>query len=192
MRTATVKLFNIHELRDEAQQTAVDYLREHDFYGADEDMITERFNETLKEYGLPTETVEWRLSNCQGDGVAFYGDIDIERLMIKTGKWDQWRMIVRRYDLGATSQPNSFASHYSHYNTMDVYMQRGSEYIDRDSILLGRDIWEHIKETVVSVSRQLEKEGYEMIEANQDKQYIIDTAYENDMEFREDGRLWGG
>ena len=88
MRTTSVKLYNIKELKPDSRAVAVEYLRTNDYFGAGEHEITNAFKETLKEYGLPTETVEWSLGWCQGDGVAFYGDIDIKKLLVKTGKYD--------------------------------------------------------------------------------------------------------
>ena len=99
---------------------------------------------------------------------------------------------MKKYDLSATSQRNSWGNHYSHFNTMDVYMERGGEYADRDSFIRGRDLWDHIRDTVTMVSKKLESRGYAMIEQNQREEYIIDCAMINDMEFREDGRLWAG
>ena len=191
MRTHTVELFSITELDEKAQEKAIDYLREHDYYGFESSEIEELFKVKLDEYGLPTD-VEFSLGYRQGDGVAFYGDIDVEKLLKNIGEWEEYKWLVNQYELSATTTRNSYGSHYSHWNTMEVYMQREEEYHSSFSRMVGKKLWDLIKLRVVSVSRELEKLGYEMIEANQKKEHIIECAELNEMEFRKDGRLWAG
>ncbi len=192
MRTQTVELFNITELDEKAQEKAVDYLREMDYFGVESSHLTDQFKERLEEYGLPTETVEWSLGHCQGDGVAFYGDIDVEKLLKNIGEWGKYAWLVNHYNLSATSTRNSWGSHYSHFNTMDVDMEHRYVYHANSHIMLGKELWELIKLRVVSVSKELEAMGYEEIEYRQEKEQIIEMADINEMEFRKDGRLWAG
>lgn len=192
MRTHTVELFSITELDEKAQEKAVDYLRDLDYFGAETDDIESMFKERLEEYGLPTEQVEFSLGHRQGDGVAFYGDIDVEKLLKNIGEWDKYAWLVNHYKLSATSTRNSWGSHYSHFNTMDVDMEHEYVYHANSHIMLGQELLELIKLRVVSVSKELESMGYKEIEYRQEKEQIIEMADINEMEFRKDGRLWAG
>lgn len=204
MRTHTVELFSITELDEEAQEKAVDYLREHDYFGVENEHIEERFKSMLEEYGLPTDNIEFSLGHRQGDGVAFYGNMDtddIVKMLYKVdardflpygANWRRYRPFVQWHGLSATIQRNSHGNHYSHYNTMDVYVEREREYTQQPTRLAGKEVWDLIKENVVKVSKELEKLGYEMIDEYQKKEWIIEQAEANEMEFRKDGRLWGG
>lgn len=190
MQTIEVKLYEISELPEEARTKAIDYLRERGYFDVEADEIEERFKEKLKEYGLPTDDIQFSLSWSQGDGVAFYGNIDLHQLITETGMESEYTSLINYYELSATITRNSFGTHYSHWNTMDVYMERGREYVTTLSQEQGKELWDHIKDTVVKVSKELEREGYEMIEANQKEEYVVECAEANEMLFREDGRLW--
>jgi hypothetical protein len=192
MRQTTVHLYDIKELKKDARDKAIEYLRTHEYFGVDSRAIEAAFVTVLNEYGLPTDNIEFSLGWCQGDGVAFYGDIDLKKLLKRTGQYDRWAYLLRRYDLSATSTRNSFGNHYSHYNTMDVYLERESEYLQQRDRAEGKELWDHVKETVVMVSKKLEQRGYKMIEEHQSEEHIIASAEANEMEFRKDGRLWGG
>lgn len=193
-RTVEVTLFDINELSEEAKARAINTIRERDYFGVLPEHITERFAEVLTEHGLPTDDVEWRLSHSQGDGVAFYGSMDgddIKKLLEKV-LGDSKRIFIDHFELSAEIVRNAYGNHYSHYNTMQVFMERGKEYTTQNTKLAGKMIWDTIAETVVSVSRQLEKIGYEMVEANQTDEYIVEMCEVNEMQFREDGAIWHG
>jgi hypothetical protein len=192
MRAHTVQLFSIEELSEEAQEKAIDKLRELDYFGIDSREIEEDFKQTLEERGLPTDNIEFSLGYSQGDGVAFYGDIDVEKILKDIGEWDEWEVFVKKHGFTATSTRNSWGSHYSHWNTMDVELTEDREFIGAYSESRADRLCELIKLRVQSTSKELEKRGYEMIEANQEKDYIIECCEANEMEFREDGRLWHG
>src|SRR5687768_16706456 len=55
--------------------------------------MTYQFEEFLAERGLPIEKIEWSLSSCQGDGVAFYGSIDVEKYLRFLKSWSQFRLL---------------------------------------------------------------------------------------------------
>lgn len=192
MRQKTIHLYSITELSEDAQEKAIDKLRELDYFGVDARELEDSFKQTLEEYGLPTDNIEFSLGHSQGDGVAFYGDIDVEKLLKNIGEWDEWEVFVKRHGFTATSTRNSWSNHYSHWNTMDVELTEEREFMGAYSESRAERLCELIKLRVQSTSKELEARGYEMIEGNQEKDYIIEGAEVNDMEFRRDGRLWGG
>lgn len=192
MRTQEIKLFDINELSEEAQSKAVEYLQGQNYFGADEREISEQFEEKLKEYGLPADNIEWSLGYCQGDGVAFYGDIDVEKLLKAIGEYGKYGYLVRRYTPDIVLTRNSYGYHYSHYNTMDIVEGVAGLEIRETDRTKWKELTDLIELRVRSVSRELEKKGYEIIEAHGEKDHIIEHAEINEMEFREDGRLWAG
>ncbi|MDH3001507.1 hypothetical protein A1D23_13230 [Chelonobacter oris] len=108
--------------------------------------LTQYFQTKLTQAGYPSELdIEWSLSYCQGDGVAFYGDIDDDSLtalftrylkeceqlneVTKQQALNDWEHIWLP-QLSAFSRDsgwcspcivrNGFALHYSHWNTMEL------------------------------------------------------------------------
>ena len=189
MRTHTVQLYDINELSEQAQEKAIDKLRELDYFGVESHDLTDQFKERLEEYGLPTD-VEWSLGYSQGDGVAFYGDVDVPKLLKTIGEYDKYAYLIRRYEPSVTLTRNSWGYHYSHFNTMDVDGE-SREVAPREAEK-WKELTALIELRVRSVSKELEKMGYDEIEYRQEKEQIIEMAEANEMEFREDGRLWHG
>lgn len=174
------------------------------------------FKEKLKDIGYPTDDLEWRLSYSQGDGVAFYGEVDIDKVMDRLEhkgydlNYDLYRAIdSKNLTITARIYRNSFGYRYSHYNTMKVEIDGDSietmmeylygyldsdtdEYVDKYdkiySFLLNlRDC---IHNDIKDVSKQLEKEGYNDIEYYSSDEYIAETLIANEYEFTEDGVMY--
>lgn len=94
------------------------------------------FNTQLVKAGFPDDfQIEYALSHCQGDGIAFYGDIEhtywlglfqyiypnqkrkyrkFERLAKSLIKWQSYRGSL------ISIERNRFGYHYSHFNTMNL------------------------------------------------------------------------
>jgi len=75
-KTLTFEAFAYDELSDNAKEKARQWYIEgmdSEQYGTN-DVLTY----TLEEAGLPGMKLYWSLGNCQGDGVAFEGDVDVD------------------------------------------------------------------------------------------------------------------
>ena len=126
------------------------------------DLLPEVFGPKLEEWGFPTDQVEWSLGYCQGDGVAFYGSIDLEQFIRKAKVAGKYAILVRKCEADATIGRNSFGHHYSHWNTMDVGLRSyGTETPQRNEWC--ESLRELLDEAVKDVSRELEKAGYEAL-----------------------------
>lgn len=77
MREETIKIYKFNELNPEAQKRAIQEYRDSIDWDCESEIISEGFKIKLNELGLPIDDLEWRLSHSQGDGVAFYGDVDM-------------------------------------------------------------------------------------------------------------------
>jgi hypothetical protein len=178
--------------------------------------ITEKFAEKLSDMGYPTDSLEWRLNYSQGDGVAFYGEVDIDKVMKRLEhkgydlNYDLYRAIdSENLTIIARIYRNSFGYHYSHYNTMEVYVDGDSietmmeylyedldsdtdEYVDKyneiHNFLLN--LKDCIHSDIKNVSKELEREGYRDIEYYSSDEYIVETLIANEYEFTEDGIMY--
>lgn len=77
--TEFVQIFKLSNLDPSAKKNAIENYR--NIFTEDgfeiRDSLRYYFSEMLKQHGLPDEDIRWSLSYSQGDGVAFYGNIDI-------------------------------------------------------------------------------------------------------------------
>lgn len=151
-------------------------------------LIKFHFTRTLAALGYPTEDINYSLGYSQGDGVAMYGDIDTDGLTAMAQrllKGPQKAGAKRAIAKGCTASisRNSFGNLYSHYNTMQVndeshYAEELTEYEES----AFSSLIEAIEQEVVSTSKQLESDGYAIVEAGSsvftldDKKRTFETA----------------
>jgi len=151
-------------------------------------LIKFHFTRTLAALGYPTDDINYSLNYSQGDGVAMYGDIDTDgltamaqRLLKGPQKAGAKRAIAK--GSSASISRNSFGNHYSHYNTMQVndeshYAEELTEYEES----AFSSLIEAIEQEVVSTSKQLESDGYAIVEAGSsvftldDKKWTFETV----------------
>lgn len=151
----------------------------------DTEMLAETFRDQLKEKGLPSDDVRWRLSHSQGDGVAFYGNVDLKEYLRANKLKSQFPALSRvADDIGANIEKTT--SHYDHYNTMRVYFEPQIDLTDRQQAELDK-LEKLIGEDIKAVSRELEKAGYAEIEYREGDEQIAETLRENDYSFDVDG-----
>jgi len=189
--TATITVYTLGELSDSARQTALEKMSSFMYEWIDAYQTTEYLNgelagiltgkwvgdissrELTKKTGL---TMEWSLSNCQGDGVAIYGTVyasDAPKL--------EWHGADN-----ARLTRNSYATYYSHYNTFDVTVSGEDE--DGNYTTLSGDIAQNITEQFRDICRKLSRCGYENINSLTNETAIIEHLEMNDgRRFTEDG-----
>lgn len=214
MRKEVVNLYKFEELSDEAKQNAIKHYRESMDWQIISKSITEKFTEKLSAIGYPTDDLEWSLSYSQGDGVAFYGEVDMDKVINRLEhkgydlNYDLYRAINNKgLTITARIYRNSFGYHYSHYNTMEVEVDGDSievmveylygdldenEYIDKhdeiyDFLLKLKDC---IHNDIKDVSKELEKEGYSDIEYYSSDEAIAEILIANEYKFTEDGMMY--
>jgi hypothetical protein len=216
MREQIIKVYKFDELSPEAQAVAIEKYREGMDWQFESEGVTENIKIKLEEAGLPTDDVEWSLSYCQGDGVAFYGYVDMAKVArrVLEGEALELYKLIEAEDLTISAKlyRNSFGHHYSHYNTMNVEIDGDSidtiiTYIKDTKTENGltTEEWDEayakleafleeletaIKEDVQTVSRQLEREGYEHLEYMQSDEIIKENIEANEYEFTADGKMY--
>ena len=198
MRNVEFKVYYFEELNEEAKKKAIeDYRRGGTWEQWDNDNLSEYFKERLMEYGFYDDVqIEFSLGYCQGDGVAFYGEIDFsiwlknhqDHFTKKELKRLEWLNEECGVELFTTR--NSYGYRYSHYNTMDINATYNEYRGFRDSDLLDEvldKVERLLKDEVVELSCDFESIGYEKIEYKNGDEYIIESIVANEYEFMEDG-----
>lgn len=151
-------------------------------------IVKEYFEDVLSRMGYGDTEVYYSLGYCQGDGVAFYGEIDLERvarrilgpkrhieavlnvLADEGGKYGIERPRVQRI-------PGR--GRYDHAFTMEI--GGDLEFLDEDDVdSLTREAWaeftEALLEDVQRISYRLERDGYALYEAfltNEDEEQVL-------------------
>lgn len=216
------KEFYYHELSAEAQERVHESYRMSDCGAIEGEFIAEKFEDELIFLGLPSDDVEYSLSYSQGDGVAFYGRVEMtQKLLDKLDLTDDSRMFLeqaqaRGWSVDADIVRNHWATHYAHWNTMDVetyaddaasiaedlfeddlsayedgtdeYSEQLGHYVDLIEDALDQ-LEEALSQYVKEVSRELEADGYSMLDYYESDDYISETLKDCDYVYNEEGEL---
>jgi len=164
METIT-KVYNVYtldELSDEAKDKARDWYRmgnQFDFMGEEMQYLAD---ELLKENKIKCDdaSVYYSLANCQGDGAM----IEIN------GTW-------KSYSVGVKQR-----GHYHHYNSKEITLE---------SIKTGKDadekVYNEFNALYVDICQQLERKGYDFIDAENSDECVDDNISCNEYTFDIDG-----
>jgi hypothetical protein len=115
------KPFKFSELSKEAQERAIDKFRnkyyERLFDQIDADFLTEQFKQDLDDhYGLGEGLkVGWSLGYSQGDGVCFWGQIDVEKFLKTQKQWKKFGILAP-----VVNATIKHSGHYCHWNSMSI------------------------------------------------------------------------
>jgi hypothetical protein len=211
MREVIKKVYTFDELSPEAQERAIQNYIDNIEWSYESELILDNFKYELEDLGYPTENVEFSLNHCQGDGVAFYGSVDVSAVAKRLLEPSEYEFLMSMRDeinLSYNIDRNSFGHHYSHWNTMEVEMTLES-YSDRlDFDGFGEDVdtelsekveqlaiklEELISDDIKDVSRKLEKDGYDDIEYAQSEENAREyLSKECDNEYYENGKVFVG
>lgn len=164
-------------------------------------------NQQLVKAGFPDDLkIEYSLSYCQGDGVAFYGWLyqdDLQRLFnhLNPSKRKQKMFakllghIAEWDDVSMEIYRNSFGYRYSHFNTMTLQVQaehlaffscstaEKEWYFPKSKVYRYHALWDEfmtdLAEHIRDTSKRLEADGYKIVEATPYEQqvaYCFNTA----------------
>lgn len=177
-----VEVYSFEELSPKAKERAIEKWRQREHETFDNSLITEQFEQTLQEKGLPTDDIRWSLSSSQGDGVAFYGRFDLKEYLQKNKLSSRFTGLKKILDDIGAEVSKRGSSHYDHYNTMEIDLDYRGDLTARQKKSL-EDLHEHLKEDVQNVSHQLEKEGYQEIDYLTSAEEAKNGIEANDYEF---------
>lgn len=192
MRNATIQVYKFSELSETAQKKVLEKEREfRNQMGDDSDLLADEFREVLKDEGLPIDDVRFRLSCSQGDGVAFYGDVDLKAFFAAHPDFRaSFPGVLIQLDKEEVLSLNLSKRnpHYDHHNSMEVeanYDGDLSEDIQTEHNSFVGAFTSHIR----SVSISLEQRGTETI-VNASKDEYIKECLDPEREYTEDGEVF--
>lgn len=176
MKTITreYNIYTFDELSQEAKDKARENFNQNDNYPFLSDDMNERLHELLEDNKIkdtndtskagttPTQVL-YSLSYCQGDGCMFEGNFE----------WNGYNVNVKH------------RGHYYHENskTITITDEEGN-YIDTD------EPEEAFNALYVSICKELEKYGYDIIEYMQSEECFRETCESNDYTFLSDGTMF--
>lgn len=185
------------ELCAEAQEYVISEERERGekFDWDDAEFLTEDFKTQLAEYGFNGLEVYWSLGYCQGDGVAFYGNVDTENLKDKDRQAEN---LIKRLEAAGDEisiEITGKNGHYHHWNSMTVEIEFPNESDEEDlpsRLKIARPVWresldEYLDEKVKEISRELEKSGYAETEYQNSDEIIREGLSERGCLYEKDG-----
>ena len=137
MHEQTIKVYGYNELDDHVRMRLLEgYQRAaHEMFPAE--MLTDWFKDFLSDKGFDLEDIRWSFSCCQGDGVAFYGLVDLETL---EPQQEAVKAVLDKARALAAARPGDTEyegedrycfilriekcnSHYDHWNSMSVQVE---------------------------------------------------------------------
>lgn len=207
MRVAKVNVYSVKELTGKAKEAAITAGRTWHNETFDSDDLTEDLKEHAEEkHGVIAEECSWRLSNCQGDGVAFYGHINLDALEAKYPEVKKLVEAASMIDNTLIVSSDGKNSRYHHWNSMTVeveadYGHRYSErYRDQDeddlekldakADKLANDLRDFAAQVLKDASRDTERYGYQVIDGSNEDESIVELLEANEWEFDENGRVF--
>lgn len=162
MQTKTIELYEYDELSPEAQEKAREWYNESSNCENLEYDIKEELKSILDDENISYDVLKvyYSLTHCQGDGAMF--------AMI--GSWKGYNITVKQ------------DGRYYHYNskTIDITDENG-EWAD-DAVCT------EFNELYVKICKEIEKYGYQLIEASQEEETVADNIRVNGYTFTKDGK----
>jgi len=195
METATITIFKFNELSESAKETARNWWNE-SFDENDSDIVTQPIKDKLEEFGLPSEDIRWRLASGQGDGVAFYGTVDVEEYLIKNKLKSKFRklfdadkdLLISNVEINKSSVFHM----YDHYNTMSVSYNEdfhgGYDNPSREQAL--EDFTDHLQDHIKELSKEFAKQGYEGLGYLTSDEYVDECLILQEYKYTEDGKVF--
>ena len=190
-----IKVYYFNELNEEAKRKAIDAIINAglNWTDLDNEFLTEYFRQELIDFGFNDVEVEWRLNYVQGDGVAFYGELNaLSILQNNKEKFEEgtFNILMDNIDnIAIHVIRNEFSNWYSHYNTMDI--ECINYYEENEELEKAiEELEEVVRYLVKELSVTLERDGYDRIEESSTDEYNEELAIANEFEFFEDGTLF--
>ena len=191
MQEITIKVYSIDELGQQAKEKAIQRIQQTLHETFEPELLTEYFRTLLDDSGLSNLNCYWSLSYCQGDGVAFYGRLDIDALLACEACKAIWPELKYLQEVNEPYIKIERSNHrYNHWNTMYIDINVEDYYDDNPKVnTLVEERIETVKIFLTSyirkISKELEKVGYDDIKYQTSEEQALERAKE--LTFLEDG-----
>lgn len=192
MQKVLIPVFKFEELSEEVKakvrEAHYEFLSE---IGDITEQVTDFYTYRLQELNYPVENINWSLSYCQGDGMAFYGPLYTEtlvklrdRLMPGSGR----SLPVTFFEEYVTMTIKSNNSHYDHYNSMSIELDLYRDISPKKQEALNAFIL-RLKVDIKNTSQTLEREGYNYLEAMREPEYLDEGIKAQESMYYIDGEV---
>jgi len=178
MKTKTINLYNFEELKPEIQEKVISEFRANNDYTFLEEDLKEYLMELLEENKISFDDslkLYYSLSNCQGDGVCFIGNLETQKARFKIihqSRYYHERSTI--IDLTELKVKGVFR---------DLLDLNGSKDKEIDKELLS------FKKLYINICHLVENKGYSHINYLDSKECIIENINANQYTFRENGAI---
>lgn len=162
METKKINVYSLNELEEEIKQKVLKRFREEENFW----FLKEELKEELKQKLFKNKInyfddlkISYSLNYSQGDGFCFYGTFEKDNITYKI-------------------KPDG---HYSHYNSKEIYAynDEGEEIEDTEDFNI----------LFISICKELETTGYEIMEETLKDKNLIETIEDNDYVFFKNGEI---
>ncbi len=191
-RVTTTTVYTYDELDDSAKDRAREIIGTWNAEWEGEN-LSDWFANYLNEQGFPSDKIEYSLSYSQGDGVAFYGSIDLDKWLTANSRKTYYRTL-RNYNPWARIDGNSWSNHYSHAYTMNVTVESDYDYstnpkVGENQERLLAELCDELEESVRDMSHKLNILGYEAFEYCYSDEAVRENCEANEYQFTEEGEI---
>jgi len=197
MRIEEVAVYELNELSQEVQEKVIERYRNSEGFcwdSHDSFTLSDDFKNQLLGTMFEECTVEWSLSNCQGDGVMLIGEIDQDQLYTFLEASEEFTSKdLRRikflldYSKYEMIRPRYYNSYFNTVDFTDSNPYSYTKQVEAELEALLESIEYLIKQEANRLCKDLEKQGYESIDYNYSEARIKDMLKDG-YEFTEDGR----
>jgi hypothetical protein len=194
MQTITLELFKFNELSEAAKETAIEQYR-----NSIDDVLwyfSDDIKEQLKEENiiLGKNGLQYDLSHCQGDGLSFSGEFDVQKMvkLALPNLSEKRQNIVNECIYNIYSSGNTGHYCYASENDIDIEYNYYNWNYNRYSNLtaLCEIVVEFTKDYYIDLCNKFEKQGYAEIEYQYSDEAIIENIFANDYDFTINGKRY--
>jgi hypothetical protein len=186
METRTYNVYKCEELKPEAKSKAIEKWYEGEYYPCLEEDILEYIKE-LDVLGIFSNIKpSYSLSNCQGDGLCFSANIDLEKWLKhkKVNKVKMEKILEEVYKLFSSGNKGR----YCYASKTDIQWEgQGNE--SEETCHLMDDYCQEIANYYLEICRKAEKNGYSILKYRMDNKEFSELCESNGYMFKENGQL---
>lgn len=189
---AEPRTYTFSQLGPKGRKAAIEAWREHTRDWGDDGRLEELLNTDLSEFhGITNSKVLYSLGHCQGDGVAFEGNPDIdhwaehdEELAEKLTALRAWAVLLGVEEPQFYIRISNSDRHYCHWNSMTLELTNDADWPTNNDIVplddMASAVEAYLTNAIKDISRALEKTGYAEIEYMDSDECLSEYLSESD------------
>jgi len=183
-----VKVFRFEELEKRVQEKVIEKWYEEENFPFLGDDLRESLSSNEKNIFENDFKIWYSLSYCQGDGLNIEGSIDIKKILDLLPAELKEKFTGKIYSLNTKSNN----SRYSFHSKSDIHYELDNLDVD-DYDLLCEEFENEVLPVIWNIyddlCRELQKDGYSIIEYRMSTEEFTDMCSANEYEFYIDGKM---